>query len=434
MSNNTQPLIAIVDDDQAMRDSLTDYFHRAQYQTVAYSGGKQLLESLDQESIGVIICDLKMPQMDGMAVLEALQVIKDAPPLIMITAHGNIPTAVEAVKNGAYNFIPKPFNPAELQQMVDQAFSKYQQANIDQSSAQPLGNSQSIQAFYEQLALLGQTTDNLLLTGEVGVGKVALAKMAHQYSARKDQAFIAINCATLSQRFFEKTFVEEAALTQAKSGSIFLQGLDLMPLESRVALLELFEQKFGSNPAARSEMPRFICSVTQAPGEEKSHTNIGKICTLLKGQVLNVPALREHKDDVFELFNQYMAQAAAHYQSSIPELSEQDVLALSGFDWPGNQTQLKQVAEQFVLLNRSTRTSIAQLLEVSPDQAVDLSNQSGKDLRTLMQDFERQLLTQAMIECSGNISQVCELLRIPRRTLNEKLLKYDMSRTAFLPQ
>lgn len=434
MPNHTQPLIAIVDDDQAMRESLTDYFHRTGYSSVAYSGGEALLEALGQTPIDVIVCDLKMPRMDGMAVLDALKAIKDAPPLIMITAHGNIPTAVDAVKNGAYNFIPKPFNPADLQQMVDQAFSKYQQAHIDQANSQPLGNSQSIQPFYEQLTLLGQGSSNLLLSGEMGVDKTAIAKLVHQLSARKEQAFIAINCATLSPRFFEKTFIEEAVLSQAQAGSIFLQTFDLMPLESRVALLELLEHKFGTNPSIDPEMPRFICSVTQVPGKDKSHTNIGKICTLLKGEVLNVPALRAHKDDVFELFNQYMTQAAAHYQSSIPELSEQDVLALSGFDWPGNQAQLKQVAEQFVLLNRSTRTSITQLLEVSPTEAVDLSNQSGKDLRTLMQDFERQLLTQAMIECSGNISEVCDLLRIPRRTLNEKLLKYDMTRNSFLPQ
>lgn len=434
MPNHTQPLIAIVDDDQAMRESLTDYLHRTGYSSIAYSGGEALLEALGQTPIDVIVCDLKMPRMDGMAVLDALKAIKDAPPLIMITAHGNIPTAVDAVKNGAYNFIPKPFNPADLQQMVDQAFSKYQQAHIDQANSQPLGNSQSIQPFYEQLTLLGQGSSNLLLSGEMGVDKTAIAKLVHQLSARKEQAFIAINCATLSPRFFEKTFIEEAVLSQAKAGSIFLQAFDLMPLESRVALLELLEHKFGTNPSIDPEMPRFICSVTQVPGKDKSHTNIGKICTLLKGEVLNVPALRAHKDDVFELFNQYMTQAAAHYQSSIPELSEQDVLALSGFDWPGNQAQLKQVAEQFVLLNRSTRTSITQLLEVSPTEAVDLSNQSGKDLRTLMQDFERQLLTQAMIECSGNISEVCDLLRIPRRTLNEKLLKYDMTRNSFLPQ
>lgn len=434
MPNHTQPLIAIVDDDQAMRESLTDYFHRTGYSSIAYSGGEALLEALGQTPIDVIVCDLKMPRMDGMAVLDALKAIKDAPPLIMITAHGNIPTAVDAVKNGAYNFIPKPFNPADLQQMVDQAFSKYQQAHIDQANSQPLGNSQSIQPFYEQLTLLGQGSSNLLLSGEMGVDKTAIAKLVHQLSARKEQAFIAINCATLSPRFFEKTFIEEAVLSQAQAGSIFLQTFDLMPLESRVALLELLEHKFGTNPSIDPEMPRFICSVTQVPGKDKSHTNIGKICTLLKGEVLNVPALRAHKDDVFELFNQYMTQAAAHYQSSIPELSEQDVLALSGFDWPGNQAQLKQVAEQFVLLNRSTRTSITQLLEVSPTEAVDLSNQSGKDLRTLMQDFERQLLTQAMIECSGNISEVCDLLRIPRRTLNEKLLKYDMTRNSFLPQ
>jgi len=105
---------------------------------------------------------------------------------------------------------------------------------------------------------------------------------------------------------------------------------------------------------------------------------------------------------------------------------------LSAYDWPGNQQQLKQIAEQFILLNRSVNTSISHLLSVSPTEMIDIGNTFNKNLRGVMQDFEKQLITQAMIECSGNISQVCELLKTPRRTLNEKLLKYDINRSAFL--
>ncbi len=435
MNSDTQALIFIVDDDQAMRDSLSDYFYRANYTVKAYSGGKTMLSELNSHPVEAIICDLKMPQMDGMAVLKELQSREKSPPLIMITAHGNISTAVEAIKHGAYNFIAKPFSPQNLQQMVSQAIDKYRLDSApEDSKTHPLGSSATIQTFYTQLYSYAKTADNILLTGERGVGKPLVAKTLHQHSQRGAKPFIRINCKIVSERFFEKTFLEDDnAFSRAEEGTIFLENLDKLPLESRAKLLELLTNKVSVKiHQSNHTLPRFIYSVSEKPAKEKAHTNLSKLCALLNGKILQVPALRAHKEDIFELFNLYMTQSAGHYQTPIPNLSEQDIITLSSFEWPGNQHQLKQIAEQFVLLNRTVDTSISHLLKVSSTEMVDMTNKFDKDLRTLMQSFERQLITQAMIECAGNISQVCELLKTPRRTLNEKLLKYDISRSEFL--
>ena len=436
MSINHSLPIAIVDDDPAMRDALLDYFSRANYQVTGYQNGEELLLALERQKFGAIVCDLKMPKMDGMAVLKALQTKHGAPPLIMVTAHGNIPTAVEAVKNGAYDFIAKPFNPKDLQQMLDQALCKHQTTLGDeQINKQPLGHSQTIQDFYQTLMQCAQHDNNVILSGEKGVDKALIAKTLHQYSQRSEQSFVHVNCAILSPRFFDKTFNEkDNVFTQAGSGSLFLENLDELPLESRAQLLEILTDKVYLQQQDRAHSPRLICSLVQLPEREKSHTNLAKICALINQEVLAIPALRAHKEDVFELFNLYITQSAAHYQVAIPSLSEQDIVTLSSYQWPGNQAQLRQIAEQFVLLNRNVETSIAHLLKVSPSEVINMTHQFDKDLRTLMHDFERQLITQAMIECAGNISEVCELLKTPRRTLNEKLLKYDISRSAFLPR
>ena len=436
MNNPPSPLVIIVDDDQAMRDSLSDYFYHANYAVKAYSNGKDMLLELNNHHASVIICDLKMPNMDGMSVLKNLHNKEKKPPLIMVTAHGNISIAVEAIKNGAYDFIAKPFNPKDLQKMVDQAINKHQSENNKKNlKDHPLGGSETIKAFHNQLHDYASTADNILIVGEQGVGKLLVAKTLHQHSQKNDLPFIHVNCNLVSKHFFEKIFLgSDNIFNRSKNGFVFLENLNKIPLESRAKLLKLLEKnkQIGLN-TQQHNIPRFICSVDKIQNEEKQqHTNLNKLCALLGEKILHVPALREHKNDIFELFNSYMAQSANHYQASIPPLSKQDVIALSSFNWPGNQYQLRKIAEQFVLLNRTIDTSISHLLKVSPTDMVDTPAQFNKNLRTLMQDFECQLITQAMIECSGNISQVCDLLKIPRRTLNEKLLKYDMHRSSFL--
>jgi DNA-binding NtrC family response regulator len=435
MNEPSPPIIIIVDDDQAMRESLLDYFSRAKLLAKAYASGKKMLSELHKHNVGVVICDLKMPQMSGMEVLDALQSGENSPPLIMITAHGNITTAVEAIKHGAYNFIAKPFNPQDLQKMAELAIEKYH-TNLEfrKLNAHPLGNSLGLQDFNTQLLSCANTRDNVLIIGEKGVEKALVAKTLHQHSQFGTKPFVHINCIIISERFFEKHFLEEGnSISRASQGSLFLENLDQLPLESRSKLLELLTDKIAAQVCkSESTLPRFIYSIANPITAEKTHTILNKICTLLNGRKLLVPALREHREDIFELFNHYIAQSAAHYQTSIPTLSEQDIIALSAYDWPGNQQQLKQIAEQFILLNRSVNTSISHLLSVSPTEMIDIGNTFNKNLRGVMQDFEKQLITQAMIECSGNISQVCELLKTPRRTLNEKLLKYDINRSAFL--
>ena len=429
MKKDALPLIAIVDDDEAIRESLSDYFHRSNYDVKTYKNGKDMLAAIDDYNINAIICDLKMPKMDGVSVLKALQLRKNAPPFIMITAHGNISSAVEAVKSGAYDFIPKPFDPKKLKEMVSQAIRK-QQTKINKKH-QLLGKSQQIKPFYSQILECANTNDNMMIAGEQGVGKSLIAETIHQHSARKENPFVGVSCNTLSDSMFDKKFLKANNIfLEAENGTIFLENLGQLPFEVHAKMRVLLKEKCAMRN--RQSCPRIISSINTTPDKPEEGENLFQKYALLADTIINIPTLRDHKDDIAELFNLYMAQSAGHYQAPIPVLSEEDIIALTSFDWPGNQRQLKQIAEQFVLLNRTIQTSISYLLKVSPTDMIDMSNKFNKNLRTLMQDFECQLITQAMIECSGNISQVCDLLKTPRRTLNEKLLKHNITRSSFL--
>jgi two-component system C4-dicarboxylate transport response regulator DctD len=446
MTQISQKFIAIVDDDLAMRQSIYDYLNRANYRVKSYSSGEAMLAEAFDLDIGVIICDLKMPGMSGIEVLKELQTRDDSPPIILITAHGDIPTAVEAIQIGAYDFIEKPFEPQNLRLMIEQAITSYQiksdklllksQSNKKLKLEQILvGQSNAMSDFRYQLIECANNLSNLVLIGEKGVEKTIIAKVIHQHSPLNNLPYVHVNCRVVSELLFDKMFLgKEGAFSRVGDGVIFLEDIDSLAVECRKRLLNELEKRvfqYEYRPKIKVKTPKIICSITESPENVKKHSLIGAILSRIGKIQLQIPSLKERSDDVIELFNMYLAQSASHHQASIPLLLPEDVLTLTSYHWPKNQRQLKLIAEQYVRLNRTKRVSISHLLEVSSNEIIDISTDSSKNLRTLMQNFERQLITQTMIECSGNINQVCSLLKIPRRTLNEKLLKHKLNRAMF---
>lgn len=447
MKHVIKQFVVIVDDDQAMRESISDYLNRIGYHVRCYQSGSEMLSEVEDLNIGVIVCDLKMPGMNGIEVLKALKSKENSPPFILVTAYGDIPTAVKAIHIGAFDFIEKPFVPQILRETIDLALEHSQLETGDLDMAYHsnravsldqilIGQSTVMAKFRHEVIDCANSLKNILLIGEEGVEKALVAKAIHQHSVQRKSPFIHVNCSTVSESLFSKTFLStEGAFIKAGDGIIFLDKLDSMPLECHSQLLALLEKnvfRYAYKPKINVKTPKIICSVSHSPQEGKTNTIIGKICHRVGEIHLKVPPLRERPDDIIKIFNKRITQAANEYQILIPPLSAEDTVTLSSYHWPKNQQQLKQIAERFVLLNRTKHVTIDHLLDVSPVDMIDMTNSSNKTLRTLTHDFEKQLITQAMIECSGNIIQVCSLLKIPRRTLNEKLLKYDLTRTKFL--
>ena len=425
MINNNKTTIAIVDDDVAMRESLSDYFNRSNYIVKAYDSGLDMLKDLNNCHIDVIICDLKMPSINGLDVIKQLKLKNNPPPIIIITAYGNIPTAVEAIQNGAYDFIEKPFNPKDLKEMVDSSIIN-NSLSVEETL---LGKSIVMQQFRKKLLNCAKSNKSILITGELGVNKILIAKVIHKYSPQSSLPFVHINCNSISEQLMDKIFLGKGGVfDKTGSGILFLYNLNNLPINGINRFIKIFKQKTNKNL-------RIICSIVEK-NDDTNYKNkeyiFNTICEKQTREIIKAPTLRERKEDIFELFNLYLNQSSGEYRTFTPTLSEKDIIALLSFNWPKNQSQLKQIAEKFVLLNRTTTVSIAHLLKVS---GIDISNMEdipNKNLRILMQNFERQLITQAMIECSGNITQVCELLKTPRRTLNEKLLKHELHRLDFL--
>jgi two-component system C4-dicarboxylate transport response regulator DctD len=447
MRHAIKQFVVIVDDDQAMRDSISDYLDRVGYHVMCFQSGREMLSEVENLNIGVIVCDLKMPGMNGIEVLKALKSQGNTSPFILITAFGDIPTAVKAINMGAFDFIEKPFVPQILRETIDMALEHRQieagdldlnhHLNTHIALDQLLiGQSVVMTKFRQEVIDCASTLHNLLLIGEEGVEKALVARVIHQHSPHRKLPFIHVNCNSVSESLFSKTLLgPEGAFERVGDGVIFLDKLDSMPFECRSQLLSLLEKnifQYTYRPKVNVKTPKIICSVSLPPRENEVNTFIGKICLRIGKVHLKVPPLRDRPDDIIGLFNKRITQAANEYQISIPPLSAEDVITLSSYHWPKNQQQLKQIADRFALLNRTKHVTLNHLLDVSPIDMINMASSSNKNLRTLTQDFEKQLIIQAMIECSGNITQVCSLLKIPRRTLNEKLLKHDLTRTKFL--
>ena len=441
-SANAVSLI-IVDDDFDLRDSLSDYFGQCGMQVSSFASGQTMLEQLSTPFAGVIVCDLQMPGMSGLAVLEALSQQDNPPPFILMTAYGDIPTAVQAMQLGAYDFLEKPFDPARLLEKVERAAQsrdlQLKNTRLRQQIGQLLeldqhliGQSSAMQAIREQVIDYSQTDSPILIMGETGVGKSLLATLIHLNSPRAEQTLITSNCAiTMASQFDPHAAAEHNLLHMAHHSTLVLDDLpELSPncQNQLVSVMSESEHMLIPQPDARNV--RFISTAPAKFSVDDDNNQLRKdLYFRLNALVIQVPPLRERPDDIPELFNAFCHRYASQYQHREIRLSNDDILSLNTHSWPGNVRELKHCAERFVLANQRSETTLKTIIAAKPDA---LANKP-RNLRQHVEKFEKTLIKQALIEHEGNINNVCESLNIPRRTLNEKLLKYDLNRLNFIP-
>lgn len=340
MSQISQKFIAIVDDDQAMRESISDYLTRANYHVKTYSSAEEFLTKSFDLNIAVVVSDLRMPGKNGMDLLKELRSKNETLPVILITAHGDIPTAVEAIQNGAFDFIEKPFEPQNLRLMIDQAITSYQiksdklllknQSDKKLKLEQILvGQSNTMSNFRNQLIDCANHLKNLVLVGDKGTEKTIIAKIIHQQSPLSHLPYVHVNCKIVSELLFDKMFLgQEGAFSRAGEGVVFLEDIDSLPVECRKRLLNELERRvfqYEYKPIIKVKAPQIICSMVEIPQYAKENSLIGVILSRFGKVQLNVPSLKERPDDIVELFNMYLTQTANQHQVPIPSLLPEDV-------------------------------------------------------------------------------------------------------------
>ena len=438
--------IAIVDDEKDMRQSISQWLALSGFDTETFASAEDALKAVTADYPGIVVRDIRMPGMDGMSLLRKLKSVDSTLPVIMITGHGDVPMAVEAMRIGAFDFLEKPFNPDRMTELAKKATQARRLAldnralrrELSDGSAlmkKLIGASQVMERLKEDILDLGQADGHVLIEGETGTGKTLVAYALHAVGARAARKFVLMSCGafdeeTLSRRLFGPVQEDDPipAMEEARGGTLVLEDIEALSPAMQARLLTAINEQ--GTPAETRIVA--ICNL-QEQGKTCESVLRPDLFYRLAALRITVPPLRQRGEDILTLFTRLSEQFAEEYGCEAPEVSAQEAAQLLQAPWPGNVRQLINVAERAVLQNRRGTGSIASLLMAdSDDSARPAMTTEGKPLKEFVEAFERMLIDNTMRRHKGSIVAVMEELCLPRRTLNEKMAKYGLQRSDYL--
>ncbi len=438
--------IAIVDDERDMRQSISQWLALSGFDTETFASAEEALKTVTADYPGIVVSDVRMPGVDGMTLLRRLRSVDSTIPVIMITGHGDVPMAVEAMRTGAFDFLEKPFNPDRMTELAKKATQARRLAldnralrrELSDGSAlmkKLIGSSPAMERLKEDILDLGQADGHVLIEGETGTGKTLVAYALHAVGARAARKFVLLSCGaydeeTLSRRLFGPVQQDDPvpAMEEARGGTLVLEDIEALSPSMQARLLTAMNEQ-GSPAETRIVA---ICNL-QEQGKTCESVLRPDLFYRLAALRITVPPLRQRGEDILTLFTRLSEQFAEEYGCDAPEVSAQEAAQLLQAPWPGNVRQLINVAERAVLQNRRGTGSIASLLMTDGDDgARPAMTTEGKPLKEFVEAFERMLIDNAMRRHRGSIVAVMEELCLPRRTLNEKMAKYGLQRTDYL--
>jgi len=432
--------VAIVDDEADMRQSISQWLALSGFDTETYASAEEALAGIGAEFPGVVVSDIKMPGMDGMALLKRLMSLDSGLPVILITGHGDVPMAVEAMRVGAFDFLEKPFNPDRMTELAKRV-TQMRRLTLDNRALRRelsdgsvlmhklIGGSEVMERLREDILDLGQADSHVLIDGETGTGKTLVAHALHAVGPRAGRRFVTISCAAwgedhLAARLFGPSDDGTIPLVEeARGGTLCLEDIQALshPLQSRLLAL--------INDQATPPETRIIAICNEhAPDKTLADVLRPDLFYRLSAMTIVLPPLRQRGEDILTLFTRMSEQFAEEYGCDAPLVTAQEAAQLLQAPWPGNVRQLVNIAERAVLQNRRSSGSIASLLMADNEASGPALTTEGKPLKDYVDAFERMLIDNTMRRHKGSIVAVMEELCLPRRTLNEKMAKYNLSR------
>jgi two-component system response regulator AtoC len=452
-----QQKILIVDDESSMRRIMEIMLQRLDYQVLQATNGQHALDLLKQQTVDLIITDLRMPGMDGMTLLHMLQQQNSHIPVIIITAHGTVESAVNAMKHGAFDFIIRPFEIDVMEMTIKRALqvekvqreNRFLRTEVDKGWGEFVGISPAMRHIYELIDKVAPTKASVLITGETGTGKEVVARAIHSSSSRKDALFVPINCAAIPADILESEMFgySKGAFTGATSermgkfetahgGTLFLDEITEMQFSLQAKLLRVLQEntleRLGSNRTISVDI-RIIASTNRAPREAINQEKLREdLFYRLNVFTINLPPLRERQKDIHLLVTHFLKKHAASMGYRPMKINQQALSALEYHQWPGNVRELENMMERAVVLSGGQDIQIEHLPMDSMDQ-VPCSNAVVADspqledlaLQPRIEALEKSLIATALQQTQGNKTKASQLLEISERSLWYKLKKYE---------
>ncbi len=440
--------IMIVDDEEAMRESLAAWLEKGGNEVTKAAGGEEALNLLSGREHDLLLVDIKMPGMDGLELLRRIRQDYPAVMVVMITAYGSIESAVEAMKEGANDYLLKPFDPEHLmlliqkmaaqKEVMDEYLSVRARLTELESSAfeDLIGGSGAMKEVFAMIEEVAKTEAPVLITGETGTGKELVARAIHSRSLRKQGPFIAINCGALPEHLLESELFghERGAFTgavktrlgrleMADQGTLFLDEVGEVSTHVQVNLLRVLEEKrlirLGGSREVETDF-RLICA---------THRNMESLVAkgLLRSDFyyrikvisIHIPPLRERVDDAALLANHFILRFSQEMSKPVDGLTRAAYELLKAYDWPGNVRELRNVMERAVVLNRGGMIDVKDLTFLSEKKKEPLLGAS-------LEEVEIDHIRRTLEECGGIVSRAAERLGINRGTLARKIKKYGL--------
>ncbi len=444
--------VLFIDDEKHIRQANRQTLELADLDVICRDSAEKGLEQVNREWSGIIVCDIRLPNMDGLQFLKEVHKIDQDLPVILITGHGDVSIAVQAMRDGAYDFIEKPYSSERLVKTVLRGLEKrsltIENRNLRRklelhSAPGPriIGRTPIMEQLRTTIAQVADTGADVLVLGETGTGKELVARALHENSRRRTENFVAINCGAVSESIMESELFghEAGAFTDAKTkrigkfehangGTLLLDEIESMPIRVQINLLRVLQERslerLGSNKlipldlrvVAASKVD-LLSAAEKGDFREDLYYRLNVVC-------LEVPPLRDRREDIALLFHHFLLVAGHRYQQEVPTPGGSQMQTMLSYSWPGNVRELRNLAERYVLLGHQFDYSLEKLL----------SGQNKEQPQSLPQQvecFERSLIEQALAGANGSIKEVMTTLAIPRKTLYDKMRKHGLDKSDY---
>jgi two-component system response regulator HydG len=449
--------VLVIDDERPHAEAVAEALERVGYECTVATSGAAGARRIDQDDFDVILTDLKMADLDGLAILRKARAEMPDAEVIMITGHGDVKTAVEAIKQGAANYLTKPVDMAELRAIVDKASERLRLARANRELKRQLdekfgfegviGSSPRMHEVITRLQAIAATNATVLILGETGTGKELVAKAIHLNSARKNKPFAALNCTALNENLLDDELfgheagaftgadkVRKGRFEYANGGTLFLDEIGDMPLPMQAKLLRVLENKevfrIGSNEPIKVNV-RLVSATHQdlevaiAAGSFRMD-----LYQRLKVMTVKLPPLRERREDVKLLAAHFLKEFNAVHGKHVTGIAEPVLRAMLAYDWPGNVRELRNFVESMVVLDSDGVLNLDDVqdgdvlrkLPLADGQAAGPANLVGRPLT----EVERHYVEQALKLTEGNREEAARMLGIGERTLYRVIKDWDV--------
>ncbi|MDH3974809.1 MAG: sigma-54 dependent transcriptional regulator [Deltaproteobacteria bacterium] len=454
MSNKKR--ILVIDDEEAMRHVLTSMLAKEGYHVKACANGDEGMKALDEDVYDMVLCDVRMPGMDGLTFFKGIKKKGHHLPVIIMSAYGTIDTAVEAIKEGAYDYISKPFRQDEIiltlkkaeerEKLTRENMRLREAVEKSYSFSSIIGKGPKMQEVFNAIKKVADVRSTVLLTGESGTGKELVARAIHYNSVRKDESFIAVNCGAIPENLIESELfghvkgaftdavkTRKGLFEEADGGTLFLDEIGELPLVLQVKLLRALQEgeiaRVGSAAIIKVDV-RIVTATTKNLAEEVKEGRFrDDLFYRLNVFSLKLPPLRERSEDIPMLIDHFISKYRERLGINITGIDRKAIELAINYSWPGNVRELENAIERAIVMAEGDKIKEndlpAELKEGGGGQLVPLAD-DGLSIKKNSRNLEERLIRKALEETGGNRTKAAKLLEISHRALIYKIKDYNL--------